>query len=176
MNNKNLPLIVAVVLPLVFIGILSLVVFLPVTSIKPQYNFLYSGKSGFYDGGYYGYKNTYGVKNGMIELEHTSWEIDKKNDNRKDAPDLFLYDVKNDSSREITFEEAKKFQLDPGPSSPDGYNVGYENGHYGIFEIFGSNDSNRGYFVSKGKAKKRLSGISYDNNYFYDFAFIGWVK
>ena len=90
-----------------------------------------------------------------------------------------MYDIKNNSSHQITLEEASKYSLDPGPSSPDGYNVDYNYGHNGIFEIFGSNKNNNNYYISKGKAKKILIGLSFNQSYYYNngaFNLIGWVK
>jgi hypothetical protein len=174
MNNKNLPIIVAIALPIVFLAVILLVVFLPTFSIKPTYNFIYSA-DGYVS---YGYKNKYDIKDGNLVLSPIPLNSYDKVENRKEAPDLFVYDVKNSSSKKISFEEAKKMTFDAGPSSPDGYNVIYEGGNYGIFELFGSDNSNRGYFISKGKAKKRLEGLTTASNYYYnnDFNLIGWIK
>jgi hypothetical protein len=174
MNNKNLPLIVGMVLPLFFIAVVSLVIFLPSISVKPEHNFIFSDEGDYYNGGY---KNFYKVKDGVLTLEPVSVGAYDKAYYVKDYPKIFVYDVKKHTSKEITLEEAKKLDLDPGPSSVDGYNIVYEGGHYGIFEIFGSNDGARGYFIAKGNAKKKLSGLLRDGyGYNYNFKFIGWIK
>jgi hypothetical protein len=177
MNTKNLPLIVGIALPILFILIISALVFLPSLSIKPQYNFLYTNQDDYYSYGQ-GYKNTYKVENGKIALEPLP--VPPKGElisYKSDSPKIYFYDFKNNSSHEITWKDALKLNLDPGPSSPDGYNVSYYYGNDGIFELFGSGNNSRGYFVSKGSAKKKLSGLLADNySYQGNFKFIGWVK
>jgi hypothetical protein len=180
MNTKNLPILVGIFLPIVFILIISLVIFLPSLSIKPQYNFLYTGRNDYYnyDGGY---KNNYKVENGKIALDPVPPLTDKNviQKYKGDMAKIYLYDVKNNSSHEISFVEALKLNLDPGPSSPDGYTISYQYGHDGIFELFGSGD-NTGWSIVKGRGKKTLiglsSGSSYSRWYDGDLKFIGWVK
>jgi hypothetical protein len=174
MKTKNLPLIVGIALPIVFIIVLSVVIFAPTLFVTPTHNFVYSTNGNYYGDDYY--QNTYKVVSGHIVLDPVPprYATDRQ---RKDAPPLYLYDVKTDSSHQITLAEAGQYTVDPGPSSPDGYTIAYEYGHNGIFEIFGSDNSNNGYFVSKDSKKKKLTGLSNDR-YYGDGAFklIGWIK
>lgn len=171
MRNKNLPLIVGLVLPLLFIAVLSGVLFVPSVFVNPQHNFIYAGER---DYSYYRAQySMYGVTNGQIVFTPAVPEEGKPIGN---PPKLYLYDVKSNSSHEISLDDAKKIALDPGPSSPDGYTVSYLYGHDGIFELFGSNGDRRGYFISKGAGKKRLSGIGQDMYQRGDIQVIGWVK
>lgn len=186
MKTNNLPLIVGISLPLVFIVIISVVVFLPSFFVKPQYDFVYTTIDQSYD--YYGYdqgyKNTYGVENGKIVLEPVPVRLDLSLKRelvvyKGEKPPLYRYDVKTNTSHEISLKEAQSLSLDPGPSSPDGYTVSFENRDDGIFEIFGSNSSNSGLFISKGNAKKRLDGLVNNNQYYWyqgNFELIGWIK
>jgi hypothetical protein len=186
MKTNNLPLIVGISLPLVFIVIISAVVFLPSFFVKPQYDFVYTTTDQTY--GYYGYeqgyKNNYRVDNGKIVLEPVQVIIDPslKKDlivYKGDMPPLYRYDVKNNTSHEISLKEAQILSFDPGPSSPDGYTVIFENRNDGIFEVFGSNNNNSGLFISKGNAKKRLDGLVNNNQYYWyqgNFKLIGWIK
>lgn len=170
MNNKNLPLIIGVALPIVFIVIIAIVIFAPSYFMKPAYNFIYT-----FDSNYYPYnKSYYKVENGKIIPE--TFTDKEKVDSSKNVPTLYRYDISKDASYVISYEEAKKLNLDPGPTSPDGYTVAYEYNHDGIFEIFGSNNNSRGYFIEKGNGKKRLSGFTNNNYYYGNFKFIGWIK
>jgi hypothetical protein len=93
-----------------------------------------------------------------------------------DAPKLYLYSVREEASREISFEDTQILEWVAGPASPDGYTVTYEYNDNGIFGLFGS-ETNSGYVISKGAARKNLPGIT-SNNYYYGggFQLIGWAK
>ena len=174
MKTKNLPLLIGIALPLVFIIIVAFVVFSPSFFIKPQYNFIYVAENSNYVYNQQ-YSNTYKVEDNHITLEKRL--LPENVTSKGEAPTLYLYDVKTNSSRQISFEEAKSLFIDVGPSSLDGYTVSYEYGHSGIFELFGSDGNNRGYFISKGNGKKKLSGLT--NDYYYGsngFSLIGWIR
>lgn len=170
--KKNLPLIVGLTLPILLVIIMALVIFIPSININPQHNFIYSNEHPFYVNLY---QNTYKVEDDKILPEPLPRQpgVDKT----KPYPVLYIYDVKDDTSHQISLEEAQKYAIDPGPSSPDGYTVDYQYSHDGIFEIFGSNNNSSGYFIVKDSGKKKLSGINRDSySYSGDFKFIGWIK
>ncbi len=176
MKIKNLPLIVGIALPIIFIFIISIVVFAPSYFVKPQHNFLYSNEnsSSYYDS----YRNTYEIVDGRLSLKLLPIQAKAIYNYKGDSPSILLYDVKSNTSHQISLEEAKNLMLDPGPSSPDGYTVSYGNeGDYGIFDLFGGSRSYNGYFVYKNNARKKLTGISSGGDYYNrNFSFIGWVK
>lgn len=175
--TKNIPLLIGITLPIVFILIISVVIFTPSLFIKPQYNFLYSNNDSYYYDYNNRYSNTYVVENNRLSLSPlpATAGVTYKADN----PPLYLYDVKNNSSHQVEWSEAKNFNIDPGPSSPDGYVVKYQYSNDGIFELFGSNGNQNGYVISKGNGSKKLNGLN-SNGYSYynsgNFKFIGWVK
>ncbi len=173
--KKNLPLIIGIALPLVFVLIISLVIFLPSLSVKPQYNFIYTTND------YYSYnqayKNTFAIENNHIVLQPVSIRAGETYVGT--MPTLYLYDVKANNSHQISFDEAKNLTLDAGPSSPDGYTIKYQYNNEGIFELFGSNGNNdRGYFVTKNNGAKKLTGFPATDYYWSDgsLKFIGWIK
>jgi|SRR3989344_6461762 len=174
--TKNIPLLVGIALPIVFIFIISIIIFTPSLFIKPQYNFLYSNDDYYYNYNQR-YSNTYIVENNHVLLSPlpTTTGIKYQSDN----PPLFLYDVKTDSTHQIDWSEAKNLLIDAGPSSPDGYIVKYQYSNDGIFELFGSNGNQNGYVISKGNGSKKLNGLN-SNGYSYynsgNFKFIGWIK
>lgn len=176
--KKHLPLIIGIALPIVFIIIISLVIWLPSLSIQPAHNFIYSAEGPSY-GNYGPYRNSYKVVSGRLTLVPHQVQKGVNYEYKADAPTLFLYDVKNNTVHQIEFAEAERYILDPGPSSPDGYIVSYNYNHDGIFELFGSNNSNSGYTISKGNARRPLVGLQsgrYGYGSLSDFQFIGWIK
>jgi len=175
MKTKNLPLIVGIALPIVLIIIISIVMFVPSFFINPQHNFIYTTGDNTY-GAYDTFRSNYRVDGNRIISE--SQPIRENQVYKADSPTIYMYDVKNNSSHQITFDEAKKYSLDPGPSDTDGYMVKYEYGHNGIFEIFGSSGSNYKYFIEKNSGRKELTGFINYGQYYYqgNFRFIGWIK
>ena len=174
--TKNIPLLVGIALPIIFILIISTVVFTPSLFIKPQYNFLYSSDNS-YD--YYNrYSNTYEVKDGHIAL--TPVPPINGYAYKTCNPPLYLYDVKSNTSSKVEFNEVSNLGIDAGPSSPDGYSVTYKYSNDGIFGIFGgSNSSQNGYVISKGNGAKRLEGLTSSGYSYYNsgnFQLLGWVK
>lgn len=173
--KKNIPLLIGIAMPIIFILIISIVVFGPSLFLKPQYNFLYSNFDNYYNYNNQ-YSNTIEVENNKLILKPLP---DFKGVQNNNIPPLYLYDVKTNTSKQVDFSEAQKYVVDSGPSSPDGYIVNYNNnyGSYGIFGLFGSGGDNRGYFISKGNSQKRLSGLTNTGYYnYYQFKFIGWIK
>ncbi len=184
MKIKNLPLIVGIALPVLFILIVSIVIFAPSFFINPQYNFVYTYQNNYYQDGQI-YKNNYKVEDGHIVLDpNILAAVNNALNNsttvkyQADAPNLYLYDVKTNSSHQISFDDAKKLSVDPGPSSPDGYTVSYEYSNNGIFDVFGSNNNNGdGYFISKGDGRKKLGNlVDFDGWNRGSFRLIGWIK
>ncbi len=184
MNTKHMPLIVAIALPITFVIILALVILLPNTQIKPSHDFIYTTATndqyGYYDGRSQ-YKNTYDLKEDKITLKPLIIPTVSKDPYMtaiayENAPPIYYYDIENQTSKEISLEEAQKLSLIKGPSSPDGYSISYSTSHEGIFELFGSNNSTS-FVITKGRGSKVLNGVvGYENYYRMDLNIIGWIK
>ncbi len=175
MNKQHIPIIIGIALPVIFIIAISIYIFTARASIQPEHDFVYAMRSHQNYSGYYveSVPNQYVVEDDTLTLKKAVLRPDA-NATTYD-PDLFIYDVEKDISRKISFEEAAKLSLDAGPSSLDGYVVRYEYGHNGIFEIFGSDDSSRGYVISKGNGEKKIA-IPTADRWSDDMMFIGWIK
>ncbi|MDQ3014506.1 MAG: hypothetical protein M3Q73_01430 [bacterium] len=178
--KKHIPLLIGMALPFIFIIIIAVVVYLPSTFVNPEYDFLYSTNERYYYDRLY--KNYYDIENGKIVVRSYNLSSSTINSYQprqvEDLPPLYRYDIETDASREITFEEVQKLNLDPGPTSPDGYTIAYRYNHDGIFELFGSSNSNRGFYISRGKGKKNLPSITMNGNYYSESSLklVGWVK
>lgn len=180
MKRQHLPLIIGIALPIVFIIIISIVIYTPNLGVHPEHNFVYTNENSYpYDSRY---KNSYTVKNNrIVEVSNnlpTSTYPGGYLPVIKDVPDLYLYDVKNNTSHQISFEEAQNYVVDAGPSSPDGYTVQYEGGYGSIFDLFGDSRGDMGYYIEKDRGKKRLVGMQTNDRYSYQYNFklLGWVK
>ncbi len=178
MIKKHLPLFIGISLPIIFIISMSIVIFAPSLFIKPQFNFLYTSTDIYSNN--QTYNAVYEINNGRLELETNTAipPLPSNQDFTQNAGPLYRYNVRTNSSHEVSFDEAKNYAIDPGPSSPDGYTVKYEYDNGGLFDLFGGNESFSGYFIGRGNGKKRLSGLKNTDQYRYrqDFRLIGWIK
>ncbi len=174
--RNNIPLLVGIALPIIIIVAVAAFIFLPSISIKPAHDFLYTNERDQYNYNVI-FKNDYDVVDKKLVLKPRTLPTIEPTYPRviEDAPRLYRYEVKTNTAHEIPFKDAALLSLVPGPSSPDGYTVEYRYGHDGIFELFGSNNSNRGYFMTKGGAGKRLK--LNDTNYYSDeIKLVGWIQ
>ncbi len=176
MKIKNLPLVVGIALPVFFILIISIVIFVPNWFIKPQYDFLYSNANSYYNNQLY--TNTYAVQNNFLVLSPLPVAKGYVASNTAINPPLFIYNVKDNSTHQVDFNDVKNIVVDPGPSSPDGYIVKYQYSNEGIFALFGSNSNQNGYVIAKGNASKSLDGLNVSGSDYYsnNFKFLGWIK
>ncbi len=169
-------MLVGVSVPLVLLIILAVAVYVPNFFVKPQYNFIYSTISNVdYYYNYYYYENLYKVIDNKIAYSPVSLPANTEGRATYKAPQLFLYDVKTHRVSEISFETAQKLSLDGSTVSLDGYFIEYNYDHSGIFELFGSDSRNSGYYMSNGKASAPLNGINAPTTRSNGVKFIGWV-
>jgi hypothetical protein len=121
--------------------------------------------------------NTYKVINQRVAMEPnpsynttTSYGYGES----QSAPKLYVYDITTNTVKQITLEEAQQYVVDPGPSSPDGYQVQYNYNSNGIFDLFAGGSRRSGYVISKGSTSKSLPGMTSDS-YYGSYSFIGWI-
>ena len=164
-NRKNIPLIVALSIPIFMIALIAISIYLPALFVSPKFDFIYST-----DDGYCHYRK-YSVKEGKI-IENEKGAL-KDNDVCKNdhEPGLYYYDVTRKISREMTFEEAQQLTLDNASQSPDGFEIVSGDRSFDIFFIGGSSYYDK--YLKKGTYSQRLK---ITHNYYYDFRLIGWVK
>lgn len=171
MTIKNPPLLIGILLPIVMIAVISIVIFLPKAFIDPQHDFIYASDA-YYDYGRYEYE--YVVEQDRVALKkHVTRDTVVP---KEYAPDLYIYDIETDSSKKVSLEEVQAYTIDSQATSPDGYIVRYAYSNNGIFDIFGSSDSQSGFVIEKDGTAKKLKGMSRDMYYNNNFKFIGWIK
>lgn len=159
--KKNLPLVVALGIPVVLTLVIAFAVYLPGFGPEPSYDFVYVTRN------YYGNGPSYEVVNGKIE-ERPGVEFDETFPKYTAPPaQLYFYDVETKMSKSLTVAEAQSYRLETSRTSPDGYIV--ENGtNTGIFPFYESRNYYEQYLVGNNRrVKTTISEI--------DFAFLGWV-
>lgn len=159
-KKETLPLIVGIGLPLLLIAYVAVTVYLPSLFNKPLYDFIYAT----------GYDSRY------VTVENQIVKVNQKPSYRTNEPpqqpefDLYLYNVSKESSKLISVEEARNYELDPSEKSPDGYVVSNDRDRsYSFFPLF-YGGSDRGTYLTGHRVSKRVS------EKYYDLKFLGWVK
>lgn len=184
--KKNFAILLAFILPVALIIIVALSTYLPSLFLSTDYNFVYSScteGTNYYPYQCYNYlQKRYSLVNNKLVVNSVDPAQDSDRDGVPDIKEnytarIFLHDTKKNESREITLEEAQTLTLNDLLTSPDGVTVSsnYDRGHDFFFIFDGG--SSYGYYLTKGKSRKKLNLINSDNRYYYrdNFEFIGWV-
>lgn len=167
-QKKNVPLILALSIPVVMIVLTTLSIYVPSLFVKPTTDFIYSV------GGSYCNETQYLVRGEKIV--ETQNKLPENNTCTNVPPmRLFYYDVKQDAARELSLEEARRFIVVDTAKSWDGFEVVSGGRGDGIF--FSGYSSYGDRFLQKGAFSRKLNlrGLG-SSSYYYDFRFMGWVK
>ncbi len=140
------------------------------SKVNLAHSFVYAFQDANYE---YDFKNEFILENNKIVLVPALSNIKALDDGYiKKQPNLYFYDVSTGESKEITIEEANKLELVGGQTSPDGYEIAYNN--YSDFTGFSSGRSSR-FLISDSKASKKID-LKDDGNYYRAPFIVGWVK
>ncbi len=170
-NRKNIPLIIALCIPVVMIIVLAVAIYLPGWGKKPAVNFVYITGSNVYDYG----QSKYTVSGGYIKQNPapaTSTIPYYKPVNTEAK--IFLYNVGDNTASELTFEQASQYRLDTGQFSKDGYKVERGSGS-GDF-LFGSGGQDYNSWFIKGHNRSKKLNLKLDSGDYYNMQFLGWVN
>lgn len=173
-SKKNLPLLVALAIPLLMVLGLAAAVYLPSLGKSPTYNFLYVSGSGV---AYPGYKDyVYAVKDGrLVKQVLAPTDSPPYYKVQPEESQLYIYDVKTNLSHEISFEEAAKLNLDPSNESPDGYQVA-RGGYTGGFLFFDGRSDYEHWYLKGHNRSRQLNLKLVGSGYYDNFKFLGWIK
>lgn len=163
--KKNISLIVGISVPIVMILLVAGFIYLPRFFVHPHYNFLYIA-------GDYSSAQQYEVKDSRLVKKEVKWPGNAQNDR------LFIYDVANNQSREISFDDAAALNLDPGRESPDGWKIISGEHHDGLFPFTSGADYCSRY-ISGHNVSNRLEPRTSGNSSSYcggNFVFLGWIR
>lgn len=174
-NKKNIPLYIALAIPVLMIVLVAAFIYLPGIGQKPKENFVYmTGNAPYYYGpgssGYY-------VSSG--KLIYTPPPTANPPLPKPDTlqPHFYVYDVAKDQATEITFEQAQNYSLDSSNTSPDGYTIERGNGGGGDFFFGGAPGDYNNWYI-KGHNRSRKLNLKLTGNYSYgdNFQFLGWAQ
>ena len=175
-NKKNLPLYIALAVPVLMIILVAAFIYLPGIGQKPKYNFVYMSGNNIYDYGYSSYG--YSVQNGhVIYTPQPATNSPAVPPQSQTPPQFYLYDTAKNQATELTLQQAQGYNLDPTNTSSDGYTIQQGNGG-GSDLFFGGTPSDYNSWFIKGHNrswKLNLKMVSSTYNY-YNFRFLGWVK
>ena len=181
--KRNILLIVAFGLPVVFIAGVVLSIYLP--GVSTAYDFVYASCNknyGYYDDICSQYlNNAHVVENGKM----VNKPIDPAQDiNHNKIPDaneftarFFRHDTAKNESREITLGETQMLNFNQLLTSPDGVTISNHSSYNSGFFPLLDGRSSYGRSLVKGRRSTRLNLINGVDRYYgpSDFHFIGWV-
>jgi hypothetical protein len=140
----------------------AIAVYAPRLFANPKYDFIYSVCSNYncnydfnVDGS--GYVSQYSMNRDYYNGTST----------------LRYYNAKDDSTRSLTLEEAKRYQLNISLKSPDGYSLTREDSNSG-FLFWGNYDS--GWYLKNGAKKKKVELSTNGSYYSRHVNFLGWIN
>jgi len=162
-KKKNVPMIVALSIPVLMIVFITVSIYVPALFIKPNYDFIYSVGRGYC----HGYRYTVEYEK-VIRKEH---EIPATGCHATDILVLYYYDVSLNTSNEISFQEAQNFNVNNRRMSPDGFEI--VGGGYGGDWFFFGGSSYYDRYLKKGSFSRKILS---DRSYYYNFKLVGWIK
>lgn len=167
-KNSNKPshlkdLILLFAIPIGIAVFAAVAVYAPRLFANPKYDFIYSVCSS-YDCNY------------DFNVDSSGYvSQDSGNKGYNSGPSILrYYSTKDDSTKSLTLEEAKRYRLNTSSKSPDGYSLVREDSNSG-FLFWG--DHNSGWYLKDG-AKKRRIELSNDSSYYSSRSvkFLGWIN
>jgi hypothetical protein len=172
--SRRLALILAGVLPVVFLVVLGLAVYIPSLLVKPKHDFIY------FTGRDYQLAYTYQFQNGQIsrlerpQNNERGFELNPSvNPDTLSTPKLFRHNVSSNSSSQISLAEANQLNLSGGDSSPDGFKF---SGNYNNTGPFGIGRSDYAYYLT-GNGVNLKQNITGDTQIFDDSVrLLAWVN
>lgn len=182
-QNRKWSLIVGILIPVLMVVALILAIYLPGLFLKPKHDFLYT----FYQSSYY--SPSYEVVGNSLSIKCPSdssynqyysynSSINKVECTAANAGSLYLYNVTLDTTREISYSEAKKLSIRSNPISEDGYEVTSGSSSGSLMGIFGghSSDYYKTKYIKGSTASKKININYAGSSSYYNFRFLGWVN
>ena len=182
--KNNLPLILAIALPIMLIIIFAIAQFLPKFFVlSPEYNLVFA--TNYYESQndkYLGYRIN--IKNNKLVFEYRKLKY------QRTKPEFFIFDAKNNILKKINYNlpkvtneswhiikipELDNLLLDDNKKSKDGY-ILKSNRKYnglGLLDLFFTSRYSGNYAISKDNYNIEIKPLN--NQRFYQVHFIGWV-
>ena len=173
LNKKNLPLYIALAVPVLMIILVAAFIYLPGIGKKPKVNFLYMTGNNVYD---YAYNSGYQISGGHLIYNPPVPPITNRPNNVvSDDAHFYVYDVAGNQAKEVTLAEAEGYSLDSSNTSSDGYTIQQGNGNSGDF-LFGGGEGDYSSWFIKGHNRAIKLNLKLSGTYYSNFRFLGWVE
>jgi len=167
-KKKNIPMIVALSIPVLMVILIAGSIYIPALFVeKPQFDFIYYTGWNHCQGYQFIVKNSKIIKKELEPPKNDNYSCHHRNNTESK---IFYYDVQENTTTEMVFEEAQKFRVDKRGKSPDGYKIVSGNRDFDFF--FGGSSYYERY-LKKGTYSRR---IELDEKYYYGFRLLGWIK
>jgi hypothetical protein len=176
MNKKNIPLIIALAIPVLMIILVAAFIYLPGIGQKPKENFLYLTGNNAYNYGSQEYVVSGGhlIKNPPVPAPATPTPYYPPADNT--VPKFYLYNVVTNTSTELTFEQAQSYTLDSSNTSVDGYTVEQGTGGGGDLFFGGAPADYNDWFIKGHNRSEKLNLKLTGTDSYSNFQFLGWIQ
>ena len=164
-------LLIGLLIPVVMTVLIAAAVAVPryFSGIEdPHYDFLYT--IGYAEG-----YRTY-VDDGRLHREEV--KLDKVAQTLQVRSELqyFVHRVRDNTSEQLTFDEAAKLRLDTTAFSPDGYEIVHGRRSDFLFPMWSSRDYRTRYLQKGGRVIKLELEIGESFRYGHNMTFVGWIE
>lgn len=186
-SRSKWPLVIGIVIPVALVFALIIFIYSPISSLSPQYDFLYyslDNSSSCYN------FNPYQVVGGRIDKTPLP-VVDKVSPESggglrdsytsacsklysSSTPQLYLFEVAKNNYRKVSLEEAQSLRINPDPVSADNIRVSNNYNSPGFGVLFGG-DSGRNSFWLEGQRGNKEINLSPSVSNYYQFKFVGWI-
>lgn len=173
-------IVLALVLPVIFILIIALRSYLPSLGVKTDYDFLYAscGNGDEYapDCNYY-LTQKYKIVNGRLVENPVQEPVGNPYPGGmiNYQSHIFVLDTESGESREVTLAKAQELNLSELLTSPDGVTVSGEYNRGSGFFLF-DGGSSYGYYLRKGNRRSEFHPATVTDRYYRNnFRFLGWI-
>ncbi len=162
--KKNWALVLAFAGPILFIGVLIILTYIPQQIVVTDYDFVYT-TADYHSWADQIETDIYVVKDQKINA------VPSNNRYNSSILTLWLYDSTNHTSRQLSLEEAKELTVDISKTSPDGVSIHNQGRRRdGFFPFFDSHHYDPYLIFEKDGQETKLNISSYE---YEDF--LGWV-
>lgn len=169
-RGKNLTLVLGLAIPVVMVLLVAASIYVPpLFAPKPSYDFVYVVGDQHFRGQHYD------VEDGRVTYHELAYE----EKDRRSSPKLFVHDVRANRNRAVSLEDARRWRVNPGSVSPDGYEVVSGSSGYGLFPLFvGEARDYRTMYLQGHHASYRLQldTSSSDSYWSRNIRVLGWIE
>jgi hypothetical protein len=170
-KKHDVALIVGLTIPIFMIVLMAGAIYLPQLFVDvdpPRHDFLYT----------VGYSRNFGyfVEDGRLQRDENTSGCPSTNSTGYPQLQLFVHHVADNTSEQLTFEEASDLLIDTTALSPDGFEFTYGRKSELFFPMFSSRDYKNRYLQKDGLTVKLELEMSESLGHLHTLRFLGWIE